>query len=509
MAAAQGTELHADGDMKPNSSPEDDTPDHIGSNGSTPTGIATPQPDPADKRLPSIMHNYFQVGSFSGDKASLPRFWSYLSTPSPVDPPSPTPPSSITPPGASSESFVMMEREDGQGSDPMEVIPANPPTPPHSLLQQESDEMDLGSSLDTGAGSSMFHMLKKYLIPPASTPPSRRQTSLPVSSVSDDPVLATHFSNPSLPPAASDAFCPSDTPLVDHAMPHVSISSEKLAKLTGNAPDGVRLKNTPPLTPRAMSNEDQSAEKKSITSAPRKSQSEESPEETPRDGMDSSTDEIAMKLDEAFPRQSSASPQNGAPVGPLKGKLFVKISEARGLRPSFDPYVVCVFEWNEYISKGARSGEEEKKRRQMESDAEAGKPMAIPMKSRQSSHNSALDGHDHKGRTPVTDPHWDHEAVFDVLGDQSEVDVTVYDRSNQEAFLGHANFKGFTFVNESSIDHHLTHEPGVRMDEDTVQDDAWQRTHRANISTDQRMSGVQKTDGTEPGIFNVDDNFDM
>jgi protein-serine/threonine kinase len=407
------------------SGPEDDIPDQIGSNESTPTGIATPQPDPADKRLPSIMHNYFQVGPFSGDKANLPRFWSYLSKPSSANPsPSHTPSSLSTTtthhPGTSSESFVMMEREDGEGSDQMEVIPTtNLPTPPHSLLQQESDEMDLASSLDKNDGSSIFHILKKYLVPPTTAPHSRRQTSLPVSSVSDDPVLASHFSNPSIPSASSDAFCPSEAPSHDHEMPHISISSENLAKLTGNAPDAVRLKNTPPLTPRAMSNEDQSADKKSTTSAPRASGSEESQEEQQRqeqqshsDGMDSSTDEIAMKLDEAFPRNSNASPQNGAPVGALKGKLFVKISEGRGLRPSFDPYVVCVFEWNEYISKGARTGEEEKKQRQMQSDAEAGIPMAIPMKSRQSSYNSALDGHDHKGRTPVTDPHWDHEAVL-------------------------------------------------------------------------------------------------
>lgn len=424
MAAANL--LHPD-----SSSPEDDVPDQIGSNGSTPTGIATPQPDPADKRLPSIMHNYFQVGSFSGEKANLPRLWSYLSKSSSMDPsPSHTPPPSSSTttttttthhPATSSESFIMMEREDGEGSDKMEVMPTtNLPTPPHSLLQQESDEMDLASSLEQTDGQSIYHILKKYLNPSTSVPPSRRQTSLPVSSVSDDPVLATHFSNPSIPSASSDAaFCPLEAPLLNHEISHVSISSENLAKLTGNAPDGVRLKNTPPLTPRAMSNEDQSANKKSITSTPRASGSEESQEEQQRqeqqphsDGMDSSTDEIAMKLDEAFPRQSSASPQNGAPVGPLKGKLFVKISEARGLRASFDPYVVCVFEWNEYISKGARSGEEEKKRRQMQSDAEAGIPMAIPMKSRQSSYNSALDGHDHKGRTPVTDPHWDHEAVL-------------------------------------------------------------------------------------------------
>ena len=71
-----------------------------------------------------------------------------------------------------------------------------------------------------------------------------------------------------------------------------------------------------------------------------------------------------------------------------------------------------------------------------------------------------------------------------------------------------ANFKGFTFVNESSIDHHVHHEPSDEMDEDSIYDDAWQRTHRPTNSADQRMSGVQKTsDGTDPGIFNVDENF--
>jgi protein-serine/threonine kinase len=304
----------------------------------------------------------------------------------------------------------MLERDE---SEKMEAPHPNLPTPPHSLLQTESDEMELGTSLDKEAGG-ILNTLKNYLIPhnaPVDSP-SRRQTSLPVSSVSDDPVLATHFSNPSLPPA-SDAFLPTEAPLLDHERPRASISSENLSKLTGKAPDVVPLKNTPPLTPRAMSNEE-SAEKKSVTSVT--SQPREPHVEAPQptqDSMDSSADEITTKLDEAFPREISSSPQNGAPVGALKGKLFVKISEARGLRPSTDPYVVCVFEWNEYISKGAKDGEEEQKRRQMdaEAEAEAGRPMAIPMKSRQSSHNSALDG-EHKGRMPVTDPHWDHEAVL-------------------------------------------------------------------------------------------------
>ncbi|KAJ5406829.1 hypothetical protein N7465_008113 [Penicillium sp. CMV-2018d] len=448
MAAQSGPVLHGD-DMKTmNSGLEDDTQDQIRSNGSTPTptGIATPEPDPADKRLPSIMHNYFQVGSSSGDKASLPRLWSCLSKPSEE----PESNAHTQHSSDSSESFVMMEQEDG--SDKMEEEHPNLHTPPHSLLQHESDEMELGTSPGV---SSIFTTLKNYLISPTQTPPedppSRRQTSLPVSSISDDPVLATHFSNPSLPPVP-DAFSLTEAPLLDHEKPHVSISSENLAKLTENAPDGLRLKNTPPLTPRAMSNEVPTAQEKSTTSAPQESSQETPQSETKPEDIESSTDEITMKLDEAFPSQPkseaeaesapaparSTSPANGAPTGPINGKLFVKITDGRGLRPSFDPYVVCVFEWNEYISKGARDGEEEKKRRQLESDAEeaAGRPMAIPLKTRSSSHNSAVEG-DHKGRTPVTDPHWDHEATFDVMGDQSELDVTVYDRNNQEAFLGH------------------------------------------------------------------------
>lgn len=403
---------------------EDDSQDQIRSNDSTPTptGIATPEPDPVDKRLPSIMHNYFQVGSFSGDKASLPRLWSCLSKPSEDSQSNAHTQHSSD----SSESFVMMEQEDGP--DKMEEHPSLH-TPPHSLLQHESDEMELGTSPGV---SSIFTTLKSYLISPTQTPPedhpSRRQTSLPVSSISDDPVLATHFSNPSLPPT-SDAFSLIEAPLLDHEKPHVSISSENLAKLTESVPDGLRLKNTPPLTPRAMSNEVPAAQEKNATSAPQESAQETPPSESKPEDMESSTDEITMKLDEAFPSQSqsedapasptSTSPANGAPTGPINGKLFVKITDGRGLRPSFDPYVVCVFEWNEYISKGARDGEEEKKRRQQESDAEeaAGRPMAIPLKTRSSSHNSAVEG-DHKGRTPVTDPHWDHEATLYVTPTQ-------------------------------------------------------------------------------------------
>lgn len=74
-----------------------------------------------------------------------------------------------------------------------------------------------------------------------------------------------------------------------------------------------------------------------------------------------------------------------------------------------------------------------------------------------------------------------------------------------------ANFKGFTFVNESSMEHHLKYESGERMDQEIDDDEPWQRSHRRVPSGDRRMSGVQRTgDGAdEHGIFNVDEHFDM
>ena len=48
---------------------------------------------------------------------------------------------------------------------------------------------------------------------------------------------------------------------------------------------------------------------------------------------------------------------NGAHVPASKGKLTIKISEARGLRKCRDPYVVVVFQRSELISGGPRPTE--------------------------------------------------------------------------------------------------------------------------------------------------------
>ena len=110
-------------------------------------------------------------------------------------------------------------------------------------------------------------------------------------------------------------------------------------------------------------------------------------------------------------------------VGPPKGKLSLSISEGRGLRPSVDPYVVCQFQWAEYISEGPRNEETARggngtKRKSgrlaiRRTDSDMGKPMAIPMRSRQSSNSgTSSDPRENGTLKEVTNPKWEHDAIL-------------------------------------------------------------------------------------------------
>lgn len=123
----------------------------------------------------------------------------------------------------------------------------------------------------------------------------------------------------------------------------------------------------------------------------------------------------------------SPSPTN-PPVGPPRGKLIVKIIEARDLVPSKYPYVVCTFESNEFISQGPRRsfdaaeghGGDKSPRHSSNGKASSpsgvGRSIAIPMTSRQSSSTSLSEMQGQKnGPTSgagSTNPKWDHNAVL-------------------------------------------------------------------------------------------------
>lgn len=156
------------------------------------------------------------------------------------------------------------------------------------------------------------------------------------------------------------------------------------------------------------------------------------------------------------PRASSGSQTPAA-----KGKLTIKITEARGIKKSRDPYVVAVFQRNELISGGPRPEDDGEDTPPLPAfngggpggvaiqrqGSDSGRtPMAIPMRSRQSS-NTSMSEHStfsrtRSGRKSVSNPKWDAEAAFDVVDADFAVDISVYDHgASGEIFLGHVHFE--------------------------------------------------------------------
>ena len=230
---------------------------------------------------------------------------------------------------------------------------------------------------------------------------TRRQTAglNPLSSIiTSSSVNAAHISNP----ASSRSSSIPSTPISDVPGRSALSSLTSHLELTRLTDDAVspREKSTPPLTPRALSNDGSEPARQT-----------------------SSTTDPGNDNFHASEATAASTPRSSPPVGPPKGKLFVIISGARGLRPSFNPYAVCAFEEIESIATGYRQGDletspEARSRDQSASgvlirapNGEMGRSMAIPMKSRQSSTTSLKDQKDFKsGR--ITDPIWNHEAVL-------------------------------------------------------------------------------------------------
>lgn len=151
------------------------------------------------------------------------------------------------------------------------------------------------------------------------------------------------------------------------------------------------------------------------------------------------------------------SSSGGAQAPAAKGKLTIKVTEARGIRKCRDPYVVVVFQRSELISGAPQPSDDPDNlsiatpgiamggipiQRQ---GSDSGRPMAIPMRSRQSSNTSVSDYNTFRsrsGRLSFTNPKWDAEAQFDVVDSDMLVDISVYDHAaTGEEFLGHVDFQ--------------------------------------------------------------------
>ncbi|KAI9821372.1 MAG: hypothetical protein M1832_003378 [Thelocarpon impressellum] len=477
MAAHGGLNPHTASDllrqaMAQSSRPEDDPRDQVGTIGSTPgSGVVTPKPDPVDKRLPGIMHSYFgQVGAPSspgadpvhppalpaaaaaastdvcadGDMPPPPRERPLGSTALPTAPSSPRAYSSgecDSPPLLPHERIGVAALPEPRPAGASRVCPTPPLSSSSSFLGERKEESGLTEVVRSEELSRASHGPRKSKDLTRETMPSqsRRQASAtpnPLSGVvTHSTVHAAHFSSP-CPSRRSSVVANPDTStaLASGLAPASSSSYSELKRLTAGVVAPRPKKNTPPQTPKVKPTD-------AVAGPARVSPPSNTPSKAGRS---------AGVTDASTGTSPEPAARSDASVGPPKGKLQVRMVEAKGLRPCHDPYVVCVFEWNEYISKGPRFGDLDADRdddsgrdelgglpiRRSGSDI-GGRSMAIPMKSRQSSNNSSADQKEFRSGKTLSDPRWDHEAVFDVVGEKSEIDVSIYDRRGQETFLGH------------------------------------------------------------------------
>lgn len=394
---------------------DDDGVDHIGFD--TPrSGVATPQPDPQDKRLPGIMSYFAQVRQYPITK-DLPVTSSQ--------------PEGCKPPGQgrdeSTSSFPFIDLLKSQAHNQGSSLPV--PDLSTSARVLLHDELH---GLQSGAGRVERSVPDPYPTPPASQPPSSGGSLLlgmaaeadggvvaasPDVSSPPEPKLSgvshfttTHYESPdeslpsllsppkatALPEKPSCVTARSESSTATRPPPGKWYSLEGLKELTR----AMTFKSGPSTPTRAMS-----------AARPSMSDGRNNSARTSNDGADAS---------------GTQTPRTGGVQPPApKGKLTIKISEARGLRKSRDPYVVVVFQRSELISGGPHNVEDEKKlsvaipgmggvpiQRQ---GSDSGRPMAIPMRSRQSSNTSISDYNTFRSRNSrasFTNPKWDAEAAL-------------------------------------------------------------------------------------------------
>lgn len=408
-----------------NATTEDDSADHIESD--TPkSGIATPVPDPSDKRFPGITHtdNYFnQVGSGSSISSNLdgaletPEIATKGLTPLPshtrelfvgdaeqTETPSASQQEISIASGDTGQEASHLGQEQANASTVPQLWSLHPyPTPPtsgppslHKLKISEPKEESDGE-------------VDAKRVPPLATAPDAHRKSIsdsssrgrrasmltPLSSiVTASNVHAAHFSNPSDRPSTTTPTTPSRSRFASNVSSN-SASYERLSGLT----DGAE-KSQPGTPTRALSNQ------ASISN-------------------DGASNTSAPALDRATSQNS-----NGSGVSPLKGirgKLTIKIVEARGLRRCKDPYVVAIFQRNELVSRGPKAEDDDDEdddipmRNHMggipisRQGSESGRTMAIPMKSRQSSSASLTEYRDFRKKPrggSFTAPRWGTEAIL-------------------------------------------------------------------------------------------------
>jgi hypothetical protein len=363
----------------------DDDHDHnIDSTSSTPPGAVTPKPDFTDKRFPGIIHSCVgQVGTFLRilpPASILQKSFCNVSAKSPIPQISTMTTLPLTPP-LSIHSGNNEAHLSETARDLMPAVLSPPLSVPERLKSDKSRVRSNGST-------SSFDFCLETLAQNPERQPSKTRSSK--SSSGYNPTTSTPNSGVVAYTSALATLVSKSLGISSNKSSSSSISSLsrnlsqsdaaiERQKLTGGVVSPLNIQNTPPQTPRTRSQEDNNGS-----------------------GMSSPSRETPKSI-----------PTDGTTVGPVLGKLTVTISEGRGLRPSLDPYVVCEFQLSQDISESPVSGQGDGSAAPniaiKPSSADRRRPMAIPMKSRQSS-SSGRDSN--KQQSEITNPRWNHKAVL-------------------------------------------------------------------------------------------------
>lgn len=414
------------------SADHDESADQIG-NDTPRSGFATPEPDPQDKRLPGIMSYFGQVS-----RSSFTRLWS--STPSAATGAAPQV-TSTAPQSQKSEHGQQQEFPPSSHLPVSTLQPVSrtssedqePPLLPHERMGLSSEDRspetsDLhpyptppassrsslrGAKVGESTGEGVRHgatpavsssNVRKTSVADLSGLKGRRPSvPAPVTSVqvNDSSVHASHFSNP----GSRRVSTTRNSPVLEHFK---SVQGESVSENTASVH---RLKE---LTNEAASKSGQSTPNRSLSTA--------QPADQP--ARDDVQDERRTS-NESSSATGTQTPESST-VPAAKGRLTVKISEARGLRRCRAPYVVAVFQRSELISGNPREDEEEDEAAisnvamggvpiQRQASDSGRPPMAIPMRSRQSSNTSTGEFNSFRNRNQrrsFTNPKWDAEAVL-------------------------------------------------------------------------------------------------
>ncbi|KEY65578.1 hypothetical protein S7711_09239 [Stachybotrys chartarum IBT 7711] len=410
------------------------------------SGVATPQPDLQDKRLPGIMSYFGQVRQDSPTTAtalSSVHFEPETATLSVEkhDKRYQAPSSSVMNPpvlvggDALHPSHVSDSHSAETSNKPPSTVPHPYPTPPTSQPSSDDDvpahapsqSREELSGVESVAGEG-YKSLKTL----PSKPVTDRESQTPSH-------MRFAAAGGSAPVCQTSSQADSQDTTVDSSdtIPSHSSSSKSRAPSRWSLFDGLKeltrgfIKSGPPTPTRALS-----------TARPSLSEGRETPLRTSSDAADVSGI--------MTPRRSG-----GAQAPAPKGKLTIKITEAKGLRKCRDPYLVVVFQRSELISGGPRPSEELESLSALppamggipiqRQGSDSGRSMAIPMRSRQSSNTSISDYNtfrNRSGRSSFTNPKWDAEAIFDVVDSDMSVTISVYDHAvNGDEFLGHVEFQ--------------------------------------------------------------------